>query len=173
MLRFSAALIALFCLLGCNSKSVHSTAESRGPLAPGTPKSTTPGDAQFQGTVGQLEDGASFIEFMTKHEGQTITLDAQFPAASFDGGRDGPAAFFVVLDDCDDPDQGQQRNKSVCTGFQYTVPDLPDGTSPLVQETGGAWRLRGQFTVVNGGGPHQGLMAVQLRPVISQSVRAK
>ena len=167
MLRLPILVVAMSCLLGCRPAPPAPAGESRAPAAKAATPLAESGGAQFSSTVGQLEEGARFIEFIARHERQTVALDVRFPAAAFDGGRDGQTAFFVIWDDCGDLPEGQKPNNSLCTGFQYSVPDLPNGASPLVEEDGG-WRLRGQFTVANAEGPHQGLMAVQLKPSTKQ-----
>jgi len=167
----SVALMAMCCLAACGSKPAP-PATSR-TISPAASAKTAPtparsGGTRFEGTVGQLEDGGAFIRFIADHEKQVVTLDVQFPADSFQGGEDGESAFFVVWEDCDNLPEGQKPNEMACTGFEYNVPKAASAERPLVQE-GGVWRLRGQFKIVNAGGPLQGQMMVRLEPVPKQT----
>ncbi len=134
MHRAYAVVTMVFCLAACTSKPV-------GPVA-GSPNSGT----QFSGTVGQLDEGSGFVEFISGHEDKTVTLNIRIPAASFDGGHEKEFDFFVVWDDCDNLPEGQKPSNIFCTGFEYNIPKLAGGASPLAKDTNG-WTLRGRFKV--------------------------
>ena len=149
MERALTVITVVFCLAACTSKSAA-------PVA-GTGN-------HFSGSVGQLDDGSEFIQFIGNHDNQTVTLDIRLPAASFDGGQENELDFFVVWDNCDNLPDGQKPNSMYCTGFEYNIPKPAGGASPLIKR-GNEWLVRGRFKVVNAGGPLQGLMAVRLEPL--------
>lgn len=169
MRRLSFVALVIGFLAACKSKPASPVGEpSRSKPQASSPGSDKPdmesSGVQFSGAVGELDDGAKFIAFITNHENQIVTLDVRFAAEDFDGGQNVDADFFVVWDDCDKLPEGQKPNNSFCTGFEYHIPKGSGQESGLVKESSG-WRLRGRFKVVNAGGPLQGLMAVRLEPV--------
>lgn len=150
MLRFSFFLAAC-CLAACGPK-------------PAPPQPAVKPMPTFTGTVGQLDEGGAFIQFLSSHEAQVVGLDVLFPAAAFDGGQDGDVDFFVVWEDCDALPAGQKPSGTYCAGFEYSVRNLLGAPRALNQEDAG-WRLRGSFRVGKATGPLQGKMAVPLEPV--------
>ncbi|HLJ48790.1 MAG TPA: hypothetical protein VKU01_22390 [Bryobacteraceae bacterium] len=148
MHRALTVVTVVFCLAACTSKPSAPVARARN---------------HFAGTVGQLDDGSEFVQFIDNHENQAVTLDIRLPSVSFDGGQEKELDFFVVWDSCDNLPEGQKPNYIHCTGFEYNIPKAAGGASPLIKR-GNDWSLRGRFKVVNAGGPLQGLMAVRLEP---------
>ncbi len=119
----------------------------------------------FRGVVGQFERGEAFVAFLGKHPGRAVSLEVRIPAREFDGSLSGGTPFLVVWDDCPGGlKPGEKPAVGRCTGSEISVERGASGRGGLVR-AGSEYRLRGLFRVGRWGGPHQGLMAVTLKPV--------
>lgn len=105
-----------------------------------------------------------FAEFVDAHAGEKVRLDLQWERGAFKGGSEKDFQFFVLFESCAELEKGEEPSVGICHGTEYNVPKR-DGKA-MISETGGAWRLRGDFEPGERTGPQQGLFAVELTPAL-------
>jgi len=129
-----------------------------------------PSIPKFDGKIGHFEMAASFVDFIYANLRQVVEIDAYMNWDDFDGDPGGEGTFirtWMVLwtRNYERIPTGEKPSCFNSEGVEYHIDTNREAPESCLMLYRGSARLTGYFSVVSYSGPHQGLMAVRLRPL--------
>lgn len=136
----------------------HTTGIAQRPQCPGV-----------EGLIGHLEKSRQFIATVTDAVGGIVWIDVQIRCDDFRGDIAAREPWFVLYDECwGERKQGDALGSHNATGYEFSFTSDPNLFDGGFYEMRGAIKIRGYFGVLGLEGPHQGVMAVRLKPLLSE-----
>jgi hypothetical protein len=126
---------------------------------------------KIEGEVGHLEKSKKFIEFIQANDGKIVFIDIYISEEEFYGSIESNSQNLVLFDECFELKSGEKLSTHNCTGWEYNINNYGNSTDFFFYFYRGFYRLRGYFAILGIGGPAQGLMGVNLKPVNYESVK--